>query len=88
MTTTWEDFAMSSVEIEYIRTMARTRMEGFERGRLEGRAELIRAMPCQRFDAGSRSFAIADRLALLDYHDCVARISAAADLDELAEPDD
>jgi hypothetical protein len=45
-------------------------------------------MLCQRFDAGARSIAIARRLALLDHHDCVARISAAADLDELAEPDD
>lgn len=79
---------MPSVEIEYIRTLTERFERGLRQGRAEGREELIRAMLCQRFDAGVRSFAIAHRLAALNHHDCVALISAAADLDELAEPGD
>jgi hypothetical protein len=42
----------------------------------------------QRFGQDARIPAIAQRLAALGPDDCLTRISAATDLDELAEQDD
>jgi hypothetical protein len=57
----------------------------YDEGLQQGREEFVASMSRQRFGPEARVHPIAHRLAALDPDDCLTRISAAADLDELAE---
>lgn len=81
--TTWEDSAMPIPSL-----LQRTHDEALQQGREEGREELVESMLRQRFGPDARIPAIAHRLATLPPDDCLARITTAADLDELVEPGD
>jgi hypothetical protein len=80
---TWEDSAMPIPSL-----LQRTHDEALQQGREAGREEFVGSMLRRRFGHDERIAAIAHGLAALPPDDCLARITAAADLDELADPGD
>jgi hypothetical protein len=79
--TTWEELAMPFPSFAQA-----LRDEAREKGLEQGRQEVLGSMLRQRFGPDQRVPAIAHRLATLDPDDGAARIAAATNLDELAEP--
>jgi hypothetical protein len=92
---TWEDSAMpipSLIQRKYDEGVHEGVEQGIEQGIQQGiqlgRERLLASFLRQRFGQDARIPVIAKRLAAIDSDDWLARINAAAALEEFAEPDD